>query len=264
MNEAELQQDNAEMRNKISAEIMRPLVTQKEFVYIDADLLYDFRLGGIISTITNEEQYNYIRDHIPEYLDAPTLEVAKFFPDMKMSEQDIDKRLSDPKYEQVLALMSPPTQFISELGLLIRVLNTVNRSKETQRPIKVTVNQRKYMLTDYTKKMIERAVHDGDAKAVVEFTHFESWFKISEALLKQQDVICVYNIREFLQEGTVSQKLLVNTEEFAMADIMALEQCDLTGDQAEIGLENMADLMRAFGCNSFSFIKKTLYQPRGE
>jgi len=265
MDEQQLNDETMKMCGKLSEELMRPLVTQKEFVYIDADLLYDFKLGGLISTVTNEAEYNYIRDHVPEYLAAPTLECAKFFPELHMTEEKLLERITNPKYDKAIAFMSPPTQFIYELGLLIRVLNTMNTSKETQRPIKVTINQRKVILTDYTRNLITRAVHDGDPKASVEFVHFDSWFKVSKDLIKQQDVICIYDIKEFLSEATVSQKLLLDTEEFAMADIMALEQSDLPADQTELGLANISDLMKAFGCNSFSFMKKTLYQPeRGE
>lgn len=249
--------ESFEICDRISAEVMRPLVTQKEFVYIDADVLFDFRLGALLAGMTGESDYNYILSNLQTYLDAPTLACAKFFPDLNKTDEELDAFASDPKYAMPMAAVAPPTKLFEELPVLVRVINSINVSKETQRPVRVTINQRNVLLVDYTKNLIRDAVLRGDANAVVEFTNFPTWKDVPEALLKQQDVIIVHDIKDFLLEGTTSQKLLTTTDELAMTDIMAMVQSDLSLEETELGLANLVNIMELM-CNKFSFISKTL------
>ena len=251
-------QETSELCTKISAEVMRPLVTQKEFVYIDADTLFDFRLGAIMAKVTGEDDYKYVMEHVHEYLDAPTLECAKFFPKFGMTEKDIDEFLVDPNYATVRAVISPATRLLGELSVIVRVLNSINASKETQRPITVVVNQRHALLEPFNKRLIEDSVYRGDKYAKVEYTNFPTWNDVPEAVLKKQDVIIVYDLNEFLREGTTSQKLLATVEEFAMTDIMAITQVTSTKvNDVELGLQNLSNVMELM-CDKFTFINKTL------
>lgn len=253
------EQDFKQSCETFSKECMRPLVTQKEFVYIDADLLFDYKFGTLISFIKNgDEDFQKIRSHIQEYLDAPTLECAKFFPEMGVTEQQLIDRMNDPKYANVLAAISPPTFFMKDIGNCIRILNTINKSKETQRPLKITINQCRYDLHPHVRQGIVNAIRAVDAEVGVDFTAFRNWKEVPRDLLARQDVICVYDIRDFLAEGTTSQKLLVSDEhELAATDIIALAQSDLAEKDTELGLLNLQDIVSML-CNKFKFVKKTL------
>lgn len=246
-----------ELCDRISTEVMRPLVTQKEFLYVDADVLFDYRLGALLATIKGEDDYNYILKHVDEYLNAPSLECAKSFPDLNRTDADLDKLAVDKSSALSLAALTPPTKVLEQLPIMIRVLNTINLSKETQRPIHVTVNQRRVEITDFVKNAITAAVTRGDASATVAFTTYKSWFDVPEDLLKRQDVIIVYDLKEFLMTGTTSQKLLVDTNELSMTDIMALTQSELKQEDTALGLDNMKNVMELM-CDKFTFINKTL------
>lgn len=243
--------------DRISSEVMRPLVTQKEFMYVDADVLFDYRLGALLATVRGEQDYNYILEHVDEYLNAPTLECAKFFPDLHKTDSELDRIAADPQNATALAALTPPTKVLEQLSVMIRVLNTINLSKETQRPIRVTVNQRRVQITDFVKNAITDAIARGDASATVTFTTYKSWADVPEDILRPQDVIIVYDLKEFLTVGTTSQKLLIDTNELSMTDIMAITQSELNSEDTPLGLDNMKNVMELM-CDKFTFINKTL------
>lgn len=246
-----------ELCDRLSAEVMRPLVTQKEYLYVDADTLFDYRLGAIMASIKNEHDYNYVLEHVDEYLTAPTLECAKFFPAFNKTDAELDDIASSSAGAVALAALTPPTKVLEQLPVIIRVLNTINLSKETQRPIHVTINQRRVAITDYIKQFITDTITRGDASAKIDFTSYKSWFDVPEDLLRCQDVIIVYDLKEFLTLETTSQKLLIDTNELAMTDIMALTQSELSSEDTALGLENMKNVMELM-CDKFTFINKTL------
>jgi len=244
--------------DKISKESMRPLVTQKEFVYVDAELLYDFRLAGLLSLIRNgASDYNYIMQHVKEYLDADTLECAKFFPELGITEADIDAVLADPEKSAIIAAIAPPTKLLHELGRCIMVLNTLNTSKETHRPIQLTINQSRVQIHNYLKKQIARVVHMDDPSVIIHFTSYPGWKTVPQEVLKNQDAIFIYDIKEFLLEGTNSQKALTTDFGLGTVDIMALAQSDLNEADTPKGLSNMKMILSLF-CTKFTFFKKTL------
>ena len=253
--------DFEEMCTRWSTEMMRPLVKQKEFIYIDADILFDFKLGALISLMRNgEKDYKYILSKLDDYLAAPSLDCARFFPELGLTEEDLTNQMANPKYANVLAAIAPPTRFMAELGEMIRVINTINSSKESSRPLQVTINQRKLPLHKFTKDLLTENIHRADKNTKVEFVEFDSWFNVPKDLLSRQDIICVYDLKEFLAPGSVPQKLLADTNELAMSDILAISQSDLTGADLGLGMLNLRDVMEMF-CEKFTFIRKTIMRP---
>lgn len=242
---------------KMSDEIVKPFVTQKENIYIDSDLLYDYKLGAMLALTKNEEDYNYLCKHLDDYLKAPTIECAKFFPDLGIEEQDLEDILSDPKYYIFLNAAAPATLFVDDLSTIIRIFNTINQSKETTRPLRITINQRRIKMHPMHQKALADHIHDTDPSVVVEFTEYKSWFEVPQALIECQDFICVYNMIEFLQTGTNSQKLLGTVPpKLAKANICTLLQADIPNPTVDhfVNLKVMLEIM----CNKFTFRPKTL------
>ena len=247
--------ETADLCDKISHEVMRPMLTQSEFVYIDVELIFDFMLTALLSKMPNEEKcYNYVIDHVKDYLAAPTLECAKFFPDLNLTDDQLRGVLRDPKYSAVLSAMILPTGFQQELGTIIRVLNTVNKSKETQRPLRFTINSSLMKLTPRLEKMVLSLLFSLDPSVEVKFTNFKDWSEVPEKLLVNQDLVCVYDIKDFMKEGSTFQKVLSKSNDLSKTNILALENFDHDSTEA---IFNFKAVMSMF-CNDFNFFRKSL------
>lgn len=253
-----VQEEFRQLCDKMSEEMMKPFTTQKDNIYIDSDLLYDYRLGAVMALIHDEQDFNYVMSHVGEYLSAPTLECAKFFPDLKLTDQMLDDVIVDPKYYVFMNAAAPATEFMGkDFETLIRLFNTINQSKEITHPIHITINQRKIEIHNIYKKAIRERVMRVDPTIEVEFTNYKSWFDVPEATIKDQDFLCVYDMVEFLKEGTNSQRLLSKVP----SDLMRCSICTLLqSDHANPSVDefNNFRLMMECMCNRFSFKPKTL------
>lgn len=253
-----------DMCDKWNTEVMKPLLKQKEYMYIDLDVLYDFRLGALLSLMqAGSDDYQYIMDHLDEYLKSPTLECAKFFPKFGFDDDQLDERASDPNFASVMAAIAPPTRFLGELKMMIRVINTLNASKETTNPLKITINVGKRRVHKFLTDNLTKYLLAVDPGITVNFVKFPTWREVPKDLIEKQDIIVVYDIKDFMTEGSVPQALLVGAHEsFAMTTVMAIRQVekDITGKDAEEATKNFVDLMNIF-FDKFTFIGKTIMKP---
>jgi len=245
------------MCDSLSSELVKPFTVQKENIYIDSDLLYNYRLGALLALTRDESDYLHIIKHLHEYLEAPTLECTKFFPDLGLSEADLDKVIDDPKYFVFLNAAAPATLFVKDLETVIRIFNTTNQSRETTRPLHITINQRRVKMHIVHQKALIETIHTFDPSVVVEFTEYKSWFEVPTSVIECQDFLCVYDMVEFLKEGTNSQKILASVPpKMAKCNIATLLQSDVPNPTVE-HFENLRVMLEVM-CNKFSFRPKTL------
>ena len=236
---------------------MKPLMTQREFMYIDLDLLYDLRLSALLGFVKGEEDYKYIVQHIHQYLETPTLDVCRFFPRLGVTEKDLDDFINNPEYKTVLAALAVPTNFMRELQDIIKFINTENESKETHRSLKITLNCRYKDLHPYIIDRVVDAIHKSDPGVKIEITNYQDWFEVPADLIKMQDMICVYDVRNFLSTGTPSQKLLIEINGLSNCSIVGLKVSDLGAEDTEIGIENLQDVVSIL-CKKFTLVDKSL------
>ena len=236
---------------------MKPLMTQRKYMYIDLDLLFDFRLTALMSFIRGKEDYLYIRQHLDEYLQAPTLEVCKFFPKIGVTEEQLDEFLANPEYKEFIAALALPTDFLRELQDIIKFVNTENESKETHDPLKITLNSRYTDLHPDIYQRVVRAIHASDPHIKVELTLYKNWSEVPADLIKQQHMICVYDVRDFLSVGSTSQKLLADMVALSDCSIVGLKVSDLSEEDTQKGVDNLQDAM-SLCCNKFTMVNKSL------
>ena len=243
--------------DKLSMDLMKPFTAQKKNIYVDADLIYDYKLGALMALTRNEADYKYVVNNIRGYLNGRTLDCARFFPELGVTEEDLDRMISDPKYFIFITAAAPASRFLDDIETIIKIFNTLNESKEVKEPITLTINQRKIKIHDVHKAGIIQRIQRVDPRVRVRFTEFPSWFKVNEKLLEDQDFICVYDMIEFLHEGTVSQKLISEVPSRLMkTDIVTLFQSDkaLPTNDDFMNLKTIMECM----CDKFSFINKTI------
>lgn len=242
---------------KLSQDMMKPFTVQKENIYIDSDLLFDYRLGAVLARVNGESDYNHVVQNIPAYLKAPTLECAKFFPQLNLTEEDLDDVIANPEYFMFLNAAAPATKLIADLEPIIRLFNTINESREGTNPIRITVNQRQIKFCKLVKANLLKTIHKIDPKVVVEFTEYKSWFEVPTSLIESQDFICVYNMIEFLKEGTNSQKLMAAVPpRLSKTNIATLLQSDVANPTVD-HFHNLRVMLEVM-CHQFCFRPKTL------
>lgn len=251
------QNDFKSMCDQMSKEVLKPFLAQKEHIFIDSDLLYDYRLGAVLALTSNEEQYMYVVQNLPMYLNARDKLVSKYFPDLNITDELIEQIIRDSKYFTFISAASPATAFIDNIEKVIRIFNTINESKEVSRPITLTINQRTIDIHPVYKRGLTNRIASVDPSVVVNFTSYKSWFDVPEQLVACQDFLCVYDMIEFLKEGTPSQKAISSVpSKLSRCSIVTPWQSDVEDPLPE-HFRNLKVMMEVM-CNQFSFINRTL------
>ena len=250
-------QEFADLCNKMSQEIVKPFLKPKEHVYVDSDLLYHYRLGAMIGLTKNEQQYNYVISHIDDYMKAPSLDCARFFPEIGLTDAILDEFIQNEKFFNFISAASPASDFIDNIDKIILTLNTINESKEVTHPLTITINQRRIPIHPVYKRGIINRIHGVDPRVRVEFTSYKTWFDVPSTLIEKQDFMCVYNLAEFLKEGTNSQKLLSEVpSKLSRCYIASLLQSDKPNPTPE-QFTNLKAILEVM-CDKFMFVEKTI------
>ena len=250
-------QEFVDLCDKMSKEIVQPFLRPKEHIYVDSDLLYYYRLGAMIGLTKTEQQFNYVVSHVQDYIKAPSLDCARFFPEMGLTDEMLDKFIQAERFFNFVSAAAPASDFIDNLDKIILAMNTVNTSKEVKEPLTITINQRTIPIHPVYKRGIVNRVHSIDPRVNVEFVAYKSWYEVPPTLIEKQDFICVYDLGEFLREGTNSQKLLAEVpSKLSRCYIASLLQSDKPNPTPE-QFTNLKAILEVM-CDKFMFVEKTI------
>jgi hypothetical protein len=109
--------------------------------YIDLQYIQDIKIGAISSLIQNEEEYNYFLSCLDDYNDKLYNKHASYFPNLNISENELDKYITTSKYIKFLVATSPLTSTYLELKKLLDNIHANNvRNKELYPDYKIYVN----------------------------------------------------------------------------------------------------------------------------
>jgi len=127
---------------KMKTDFFNLLIKPVRRIYIDMELLQDFNLGALVTTLKNESEYQYVLKNIYVYNMRYDNLISKHFPDLKRSEEDIQKVLKDPKKQLQLNIFSPFTiVYMKYLKEIFTTLNKVNINHTDYRsPMEVIIN----------------------------------------------------------------------------------------------------------------------------
>lgn len=247
--------------DKIAEAIMEPFKRAVSVVYIDADMLYDFRLGNLILHTSTEEQYQYIQKNLEAYESSANPKVTESFPDLGISEEQLDAFEKDPVYGWQIPVASPKTSFLDELGNLIVSINTLNESKEVKEPLRILINQRAVKFPKTMKTGLVQYILNHNKHAIIEFTNYSNWDEIPEQVFDSIDILFVHDAEDFVRHGTVSQRRMANMHEDCLRKIVvATCRSSKTFDSDEEKKEALTNFANIMGVmfSGFTFIKRKL------
>lgn len=247
--------------DKIADAIMTPFKQQISVIYIDADMLYDFRLGNLILHTASESQYQYIMSELSAYEDSPNFKISELFPKLGVSEEQLDAFEADPVLSWQIAPASPKTKLLEDLDSFLRSVDTYNRGKEIKEPVKLIINQKKVKLHPTIKTSLARFVAMGHSNMLIEFTDYLNWNEVPQDIFDSIDVLFVHDISDFVRHGTVSQKRMAEMHESCLKKVVIatykVDQSFATEEETEEAVTNFVNIMRVM-FSGFIFLKREL------
>lgn len=174
-------------------------------IYIDMEILQDFRLGALLQTATVAEEIEYIQSCIPEYNHKLNLETASYFPVLKKTDEELDKIIKENPLKT--AIVSPWTKIYNNLIVVLRSLYMNTKSKDvTPSPLLVVINTASMLypiqLFDKLAKQIKSVYPD----AVVKASSYER-YEAEPELYLNTDMFFLYDHEKFFNSGFIPTML---------------------------------------------------------
>jgi len=171
-------------------------------IYIDMEMLKDFKLGALLTLIDSEAKYDYVRSQIPYYnhrLDDDTL---KYFPKLSIDPELFNQRLIDPKYQVAISVVAPNTTFFYELGdILFNIINHNHRTGNDTLSIKIDfVTQTIPALADRIKHALKDRIRKYTNIRDVAFYQSKDYEFVSIDYLKTLDIMYLYSYNKLMNE----------------------------------------------------------------
>ena len=242
--------------DQVSEDILRPFKEPIKAVYIDADFLYDYRLGELLLKVTCDEDYNVVLKHLDEYINGTSFKITKYFPELNLTEEDLDLLERDPVLGKYVQVAAPPTKFLFELPKFIIQLNTYNKNREENSEIKIYINTRGHKMNSAIWGRLADGLEKMCPNVRLINTTYSNWTEIPPNVYDILDILYVYNMQDFMSVGSVSCNKLQKRESIGKIVITrprVREEFD-NPDDAQEALDNFEQLM-SFLVLRFAYFK---------
>lgn len=250
MEHIDTQQDCDAVKATLMAKCFDPI----QRIYWETDTLFDYKLGAMLSMITTSVEYKYIYEKIGEYNRVYDLEIAKHFPALGFTEEQIVKRLHDPKYHEVISTGSPMTTVFRDYPLTIQMLNTMNSDKNLTGPLEIFFNSKTVKMPERQQAWITEYCHKIDPTIKIHFLDHDL-DNYGKAFICSLDYFIIYDLVDFFREDSLRkdlalEKALMTKPVFAFRNV--LEGQDKLDDRLRGQVVYMA------GICDLAFMKKEI------
>lgn len=252
----------AQLVDKESAEIIESMMMPINTIYIDSDFLYDYRLGALLMFAKDENTYNYILSKIGEYECNPTMKITKVFPDLGLSEEDVDLMEFDVKYEPYVAAGAPRTEFLDDFQSFIAWVATYNKSQTDDNRILIIINFREHKPTEIQWKALRQFITMGSRYVSVVKTEYSDWDSIDDDLFDKIDMMFVYDMPNFANSLKLAHAVRRFTSHKKL--LFAYPQVEIDRPTPEEDKEALDNFAAAMGIifYKFSYIKRSISKGR--
>lgn len=234
-----------QVMDQVSEDILRPFKEPIKAIYIDADFLYDYRLGELLLKVTCDEDYQVILKHLDEYINGTSLKITKYFPELNLTEEDLDLLGKDPVLSKYISVAAPPTKFLMELPSFIMQINTYNKNREEGAPLKVYINTRGNKMNPAIWRRMDDWISGMCSNVRLINTTYSNWTEIPPNIYDSLDILYVYDMQDFMSVGSVSCNKLQNRESIGKIVVTrprVREEFD-NPDDAQEALDNFESVM---------------------
>ena len=200
------------------------IINPIEMIYVDMEMLQDFRLGALMTSITVKEEMAYIYSQIPKYNERLDLETAKYFPVLKKTDEELEEIIQ--KHPLMIAGMAPWTVIYNNFNAVLSFLNVSNKTTSSDRkPLTVVMNcaDIDYPIELFDQlartlnsvhgnvqfKLSHKARYEEDAEFYNQFNMF--FMYDHEAFLNQEKLLDAYTTRDKFMNKIIYTLPIVNS-----------------------------------------------------
>lgn len=234
-------------------------------LYIDLEMLQDFRLGALLCLITTEPEYQYIQYRLKEYNDRFNLNTMEHFPVItSVTEEDITTYIDDKKNHLTLARVSPMTDLYAMMPEFLRAVRLVNLKCSSQHDLlTITLGTDSVIYDKPAKTTLINVFKKLDTRLNVDIINRPAW-EMDNASILGNELFLVHDMTQFFNHKVISNYVF-NSEVFTSKRILAhpvVETEDKEGHTDIQKLQATRDFLTIY-CN-FEYIQRGIDDPEDD
>lgn len=229
-------------------------------VYIDLDVLQDFRLGALIAMIDSQEKYDYIIKNTLVYEATYRNDITTAFPALGISDEQVDAYVADKHNWANLAVVSPFRTAAVEISEALSTIYAINQVKKYFDKIIVDIGMPTVVYTPPAReKLLMLILHDINniilsfspsslyENAKVPIDDYDIYFlKEASKLINHPSLVNGFRDRKY------SGKFIIALPELTTSD----EELHASGTEPAEALNATAEFASLFV--NFSYMQKTI------
>lgn len=220
-------------------------------IYLDIECMLDFKLGALLQMITTDEDYGIIKARLGNYINRFDLEIMKYFPEIKITEEQVLEVIKLPENSEMLIKISPETTVADTVPPFINNLYHALRSSYSGTDeINVTIGCRYFEIPKSSQEFIRNALSGYAENVNVSFVHGEYGDALAP-VLNRFDMFVLYYTQDFLINQLVGDRVV---KEAVLMDKVVIANYESKQDLSEMEDEEVELLTKkmVIACNSFT------------
>lgn len=192
---------------------MNALETQKEnkpirSIYIDLACLRDYKLGALLKLV-NDVDYRYVVSRLPIYNDRLDEDIFSYFPNINITQDQLDTFINDPTNINYLLLGTPTTDmYITLVALFDMVLRHNAQTNTPDVMVKICINFYPFKPNKEVKYFYAKLLQQIHPKLRLNII-VDKLSTIPESILITEqgpifDIMYIYDLISFIYEPSLS------------------------------------------------------------
>lgn len=185
--------------------IFKELEKTIDSIYVDIEFLQDFRLGALLQLIQTQKEYDYIYSRITDYSSSLDDDTMKHFPELKITEAQIDEYIKNPENWFQLALESPFYINLTEFFNLLSLISQQNMIKKKTNNVEIFVGASMLRYPDMAKISFVKLFEKSFDNLTFHFLP-ASLYEFQERTIDSYDIYLVRSPSKFLNHKDLVKK----------------------------------------------------------
>ena len=196
-------------------------------VYLDLDMLWDHRIGALVSMVKTSAEYEYILHKLDAYNDNWDKRISTNFPILDISDEMVDNFIQDPDNSKLISFTSPIKTCYANLPLWLDSIFSHNRKQGKVNDVTLYINSQTFCPHKEFQESVVKALQNMFPNLNVGFIA-TSLDKFHQKIpLTNIQFFIISDFQRFMMPDTVFPNLLMNDMVFSDTYLKVAKTVDL-------------------------------------
>jgi len=172
-------------------------------LYVDMDCFQNFKIGALLCLLQTEDEYKYMLSRLGVYNDRVDTETMKYFPDLKITEEDLNGYIACNDNHRKLVRVSPMTDYYRHFNMFGDAVEENNKFSTSHITPHLYIGCRHVKYDTEAKAMLAKRIQYYYPNWVITITDCDLW-SYGKEIICAADHFSIYDMGRLFREKPTS------------------------------------------------------------